>query len=75
MKKLKPYWQRGAALLLAVAVLMLLVLSGQGLSRSQPDQLPQTSAQPVRLEGQGGTSHESKDDLINEPDTPDTPVH
>ena len=25
MKKLKPYWQRGAALLLAVAVLMLLV--------------------------------------------------
>ena len=41
MKKIRPYLWRGGALVLAAALVVLLVLSGMGLSTQEPEPLPQ----------------------------------
>ena len=49
MKKIRPYLWRGA-LVLAAALVVLLVLSGMGLSTQEPEPLPQPPAQTIRTE-------------------------
>ena len=58
MKKIRPYLWRGGALVLAAALVVLLVLSGMGLSTQEPEPLPQPPAQTIRTEGQGGASQQ-----------------
>lgn len=53
MKKIRPYLWRGGALVLAAALVVLLVLSGMGLSTQEPEPLPQPPAQTIRTEGTG----------------------
>lgn len=76
MKKIRPYLWRGGALVLAAALVVLLVLSGMGLSTQEPEPLPQPPAQTIRTEGQGGTSQQEKPDAPEQPEDPedeDTP--
>ena len=63
MKKIRPYLWRGGALVLAAALVVLLVLSGMGLSTQEPEPLPQPPAQTIRTEGQGGASQQEKPNL------------
>ena len=60
MKKIRPYLWRGGALVLAAALVVLLVLSGMGLSTQEPEPLPQPPVQTIRTEGQGGASQQEK---------------
>lgn len=76
MKKIRPYLWRGGALVLAAALVVLLVLSGMGLSTQEPEPLPQSPAQTIRTEGQGGASQQEKPDAPEQPEDPedeDTP--
>lgn len=76
MKKIRPYLWRGGALVLAAALVVLLVLSGMGLSAQEPEPLPQPPAQTIRTEGQGGASQQEKPDAPEQPEDPedeDTP--
>ena len=76
MKKIRPYLWRGGALVLAAALVVLLVLSGMGLSTQEPEPLPQPPAQTIRTEGQGGASQQEKPDAPEQPEDPedeDTP--
>ena len=76
MKKIRPYLWRGGALVLAAALVVLLVLSGMGLSTQEPEPLPQPPAQTIRTEGQGGTSQQEKPNAPEQPEDPedeDTP--
>ena len=50
MKKIRPYLWRGGALVLAAALVVLLVLSGMGLSTQEPEPLPQPPAQTIRTD-------------------------
>ena len=54
MKKIRPYLWRGGALVLAAALVVLLVLSGMGLSTQEPEPLPPPPAPPIRPAGPGG---------------------
>ena len=74
MKKIRPYLWRGGALVLAAALVVLLVLSGMGLSTQEPEPLP--PAQTIRTEGQGGASQQEKPNAPEQPEDPedeDTP--
>lgn len=71
MKKIRPYLWRGGALVLAAALVVLLVLSGMGLSTQEPEPLPQPPAQTIRTEGQGGTSQQEKPDAPEQPENPE----
>lgn len=76
MKKIRPYLWRGGALVLAAALVVLLVLSGMGLSTQEPEPLPQSPAQTIRTEGQGGASQQEKPNAPEQPEDPedeDTP--
>lgn len=76
MKKIRPYLWRGGALVLAAALVVLLVLSGMGLSTQEPEPLPQPPAQTIRTEGQGGASQQEKPNAPEQPEDPedeDTP--
>ena len=70
MKKIRPYLWRGGALVLAAALVVLLVLSGMGLSTQEPEPLPQPPAQTIRTEGQGGTSQQEKPNAPEQPENP-----
>lgn len=71
MKKIRPYLWRGGALVLAAALVVLLVLSGMGLSTQEPEPLPQPPAQTIRTEGQGGTSQQEKPNAPEQPEDPE----
>lgn len=71
MKKIRPYLWRGGALVLAAALVVLLVLSGMGLSTQEPEPLPQPPAQAIRTEGQGGTSQQEKPNAPEQPEDPE----
>lgn len=71
MKKIRPYLWRGGALVLAAALVVLLVLSGMGLSTQEPEPLPQPPAQTIRTEGQGGASQQEKPNAPEQPEDPE----
>ena len=71
MKKIRPYLWRGGALVLAAALVVLLVLSGMGLSTQEPEPLPQPPVQTIRTEGQGGASQQEKPDAPEQPEDPE----
>lgn len=71
MKKIRPYLWRGGALMLAAALVVLLVLSGMGLSTQEPEPLPQPPAQAIRTEGQGGASQQEKPNAPEQPEDPE----
>lgn len=71
MKKIRPYLWRGGALVLAAALVVLLVLSGMGLSTQEPKPLPQPPAQTIRTEGQGGASQQEKPNAPEQPEDPE----
>ena len=73
MKKIRPYLWRGGALVLAAALVVLLVLSGMGLSTQEPEPLPQSPAQTIRTEGQGGASQQEKPNAPEQPEDPALP--
>lgn len=71
MKKIRPYLWRGGALVLAAALVVLLALSGMGLSTQEPKPLPQPPAQTIRTEGQGGASQQEKPNAPEQPENPE----
>lgn len=71
MKKIRPYLWRGGALVLAAALVVLLVLSGMGLSTQEPELLPQPPARTIRTEGQGGASQQEKPNAPEQPEDPE----
>lgn len=73
MKKIRPYLWRGGALVLAAALVVLLVLSGMGLSTQEPELLPQPPARTIRTEGQGGASQQEKPNAPEQPEDPEDP--